>query len=56
MCENVLEADAFTCSNDQNTYKINHKFDCNKKCLVYFVTCSKYLKQYVGQTVDMFRS
>ena len=34
VCKNVLETDTFTCSNDQTTYKINHKFDCNEKCLV----------------------
>ena len=26
------------------------------ECLVYLITCNKYLKQYVGQTVDIFRS
>ena len=36
-CENVSEIDTFTCSNDQTTYKINHKFDCNKKCLAYLI-------------------
>ena len=55
-CKNVLEADTVTCINDQTTYKINHKFDCNEKCLVHFITCNKCLKKYVGQTVDMFRS
>ena len=48
MCKNVLKTDMFTCSNDQTTNKINHKFDCNEKC-------NKCLKQYVGQTLDMFR-
>ena len=56
VCKNVLETDTLTCSDDQTTYKINHKFDCNEKCLVYLITCSKCLKQYVGQTVAMFRS
>ena len=55
MCENVLETNTFTCSNDKTTYKINHKFDCDKKCLVYLITCNKCLKQYVGQTVYMLR-
>ena len=41
VCKNVLETDTFTCSNDQTTYKINHKFDCNEKCLVYLITCNK---------------
>ena len=47
-CKNVLETDTFTCSNDQTTYKINNKFDCNEKSLVYLITCNKCLKQYVG--------
>ena len=55
-CTNVLETDTFTNSNDQTTYKVNHKFICNEKCLVYFITCNKCLKQYVGHTSDMFRS
>ena len=33
VCKNVLETDTFTCCNDQITYKINHKFDCNEKVL-----------------------
>ena len=37
------------------TYKINHKFDCMEKCLIYLLTCNKCRKQYVGQTVDTFR-
>ena len=34
VCKVVLETNTFTCSYDQTTYKINHKFDCNEKCLV----------------------
>ena len=55
VCKSVLETDTFTCSIDQTTYKISHKFDYNEKCLVYSITCNKCLKQYVGQTVDLFR-
>ena len=47
VCKNVLETDTFTCSNDQTTYKINHKFGCNEKCLVYLITSNKCLKQCV---------
>ena len=36
--------------------KIYHKFDCNEKRLVYLITCNNCLKQYVGETVNMFRS
>ena len=42
VCINVLETDTFICSNDQTTYKIKHRFDCNEKCY-------KCLKQYVGK-------
>ena len=56
VCKNVLETNTFNCINDQTTYKLNHQFECNIKCLVYFITCNKCLKQYVGQTVDMFTS
>ena len=34
---------------------INHKFNCNGKCLVYLLTCNCCKKEYVGQTVDEFR-
>ena len=53
--KNVLETDKFTCSYNQTTYKINHKFDCNEQSLVYSITSNECLKQYVGQT-NMFRS
>ena len=36
------------------TFKINHKLNCNDKCLVYLLTCNVCLKQYVGQTVEEF--
>ena len=38
------------------TYIINHRFDCNERCLVYLLTCNKCKMQYVGQTIDQFRS
>ena len=56
MCQSISETDTFTYSNDGTTYEINHKFDCNEKCLIYLNTCKKYFKQYVGQIVDTFRS
>ena len=34
---------------DRETYKINHRLDCNDKCLVYLLTCKKCKKQYTGQ-------
>ena len=55
VCANVTETSTFTSTATQNTYKINHQFNCSEKCLVYLLTCNKYLKQYVGQTKDEFR-
>ena len=55
VCDNVTETSTFTSTVTQNTYKINHQFNCSEKCLVYLLTCNKCFKQYVGQTVDEFR-
>ena len=52
VCNNITEADSFTCSNDQTSFKINHRFDCNERYLIYLITCNRCLKQYVGPTVD----
>ena len=41
VCQSISETDTFTCSNDGTTYKINHKFDCNEKCLIYLTACKK---------------
>ena len=54
-CLNVKETDTFTSTTTGETYKINHQFNCNSKCLVYLLTCKVCLKQYVGQTVEDFR-
>ena len=45
---------SFTSTVTGETYKINHKFDCMEKCLIYLLTCNKCRKQYVVQTVDTF--
>ena len=37
------------------SFKINHKFNCYDRCLIYLLTCNQCRKQYVGQTVDSFR-
>ena len=39
-----------------NLPHLYHKFDCNARCLVYLLACRKWQIQYVGQTVDQFRS
>ena len=55
MCLNVSETSTFTSSVTHETYKINHKFNCNSKCLIYLLTCKQCSKQYVGQTIYDFR-
>ena len=55
VCLNVNETDTFTSTVTKKTYKINHKFDCSDKYLIYLLTCKKCLIQYVGKTVDEFR-
>ena len=55
VCLNVNKTSTFTNSVTHETYKINHKFDCNSKCLVYLLICKQCWKQYVGQTIDDFR-
>ena len=56
VCQSNSETDTFTFSNDGTSYKINHKFDCNKKCLIFLTASKKCFKQYIGQTVDAFKS
>ena len=55
MCKYITETNTLTSSVTEETYKINHRLDCNDKCLVYLFTCNKCKKQYTGQTTDNFR-
>ena len=55
ICTYVNETDSFISTVTGETYKINHKFDCMEKCLIYLLTCNKCRKQYLSQTVDTFR-
>ena len=56
VCRSITKTETFICNNDQRSYKINHSFDCNENCLIYLLTCNCCQKQYVGQTVDIFRN
>ena len=55
VCHNINETSNFSCSVDKINYKINHRFDCNSKCIIYLLSCNKCNMQYIGQTVDIFR-
>ena len=47
--------DSFTSAVTGETYKINHRFDCTEKCLIYLLACNKCRKKHVRQTVNTFR-
>ena len=54
VCEKIHITDSFTSSVTQNTYKINHKLNCDDECLIYLMTCKQCWEQY-GETTDAFR-
>ena len=56
VCINVNETSTFNSTVTGKTYIINHRFDCNERCLVYLLTCNECKMQYFGQTIDQFRS
>ena len=56
VCLIVQETSCFSSSVTNETYRINHQFECNEKCLVYLLTCKKCSKQYVGQSWNNFKS
>ena len=58
MVSNLLQCKrdrTFTSTTVGKTFKINHKLNCNYKCLLYLLTCNVCLKKCVGQTVKEFR-
>ena len=40
-CINVNETSTFASTVTGETYLINHRFDCNERCLVYLLPCNK---------------
>ena len=53
---NITETETFTGTSTNQTYKINHEFNCNESSLIYLLTCKICRKQCVGQIVDIFHS
>ena len=41
VCMNVNETDTFRSNVTKESYKINHKLNCDDKCLVYLLSCKK---------------
>ena len=56
VCKSISITEEFTSFITKKTYRINHSFDCNDKCLIYLLSCKLCGKQYVGNTTDHFRS
>ena len=55
VCNIITEICSFTCRNDQPNFKINQRFDCNERCLIFSIMCNRCLKQFIGQIIDEFR-
>ena len=47
---NVCETDTFSSTVTGETFKINHKLNCDNKCLIYLFTWECCGKQYVEGT------
>ena len=56
VCKNVTETEIFQSFVDKKVYKINHRFTCSVKCLIYLFSCKVCGMQYYDQTNDEFRS
>ena len=41
---NLIETDIFTSTATGESFKINHKFNCDDKCLIYLLTCNQCRK------------
>ena len=54
-CLNVNNADVFRVLLQRGVTKINHKLDCDSKCIIYLFSCKTCVLQYVGSTVERFR-
>ena len=55
VCVNVCEADTFTSTVTGETFKNDHKLNCDDKCLIYLFMCECCGKQYIGETTGEFR-
>ena len=56
LCTSIQVTDTFSGFVTKSSYKINHNFNSNSKCLIYLLIYKTCSKQYTGKTVDKFRS
>ena len=54
VCVNLCETDTFSSTVSWETFKINHKLNCDDKCLIHRFTCECCGKQYVAETTGEF--
>ena len=55
ICQLLEKGNVFESTVTKKKYHINFPFNCNSSCVVYLLTCTVCLKQYVGSTVTRFR-
>ena len=55
VCKNIKVSDTFDSFTTKKSYKMNHKFDCIDKCLIYLFSCRTCSKHYMGKTTDCFK-
>ena len=55
-CLDVTETGRLTSTSTNQTFKMNHEFNCSESSLIYLLMCRVCRKQYVGQTADTLRS
>ena len=55
VCLNIQETDKFTSATTGESFKINHKLNCDDNCLIYLLKCKCLLTCNAGETTDEFR-
>ena len=55
-CLNVENTDIFQSFVTKESYNINHKFDCDSKCMIYLFSCKAFGLQYVSYTVERLKT
>ena len=55
VCKSIQVTDTFSSFVTKSASKINRNFNCNSKCLIYFLSCKTCGKQYTSKTGDKHR-
>ena len=54
VCLNIEETDTFMSTTTGESFKINHKLNCDDDSLIYLLKCKCCGKQYAGESTDEF--